>query len=74
MFTVKCSAPAPSRIERGMFVMQALAQAGGLTARGTERRLRLYRRNAKGVLETFSPTLTTEVKADDVIHVNESLF
>lgn len=66
--------PGSYRIERGMFVMQALAQAGGLTARGTERRLRLYRRNAKGILETFSPTLTTEVKADDVIHVNESLF
>lgn len=66
--------PGSYRIERGMFVMQALAQAGGLTPRGTERRLRLYRRNAKGVLETLSPTLTTEVKADDVIHVNESLF
>jgi polysaccharide biosynthesis/export protein len=66
--------PGSYRVERGMFVMQALAQAGGLTLRGTERRLRLYRRNGKGILESLSPEMTTEVKADDVIYVNESLF
>lgn len=66
--------PGSYRVERGMFVMQALAAAGGLTLRGTERRLRLYRRNAEGVLEKLSPEMTTEIKADDVLYVNESLF
>ncbi len=66
--------PGSYRVERGMFVMQALAQAGGLTIRGTDRRLRLYRRNDKGVLETLSPELTTEVRVDDVIYVEERLF
>ena len=66
--------PGSYRVERGMFVMQALAQAGGPTARGTESRLRLYRRNANGALERLSPELTSEIKADDVIYVSERLF
>jgi polysaccharide export outer membrane protein len=66
--------PGANRLERGMFVMQALAQAGGPTQRGTEKRLRLFRRNAEGVLEKLSPELTDEVRVDDVIYVNERLF
>jgi polysaccharide export outer membrane protein len=66
--------PGSYRVERGMFVMQALALAGGPTARGTERRLRLYRRNAAGILEKLSPEMTDEIRADDVLYVNESLF
>jgi len=57
-----------------MFVLQALAQAGGVTQRGTENRLRMFRRNAEGELEKLSPKMTEEVKPDDVIYVNESLF
>jgi polysaccharide export outer membrane protein len=57
-----------------MFVMQAMVQAGGPTQRGTERRLRLYRRNAGGDLEKLSPEMTDEVRTDDVIYVNESFF
>jgi polysaccharide export outer membrane protein len=66
--------PGSYRLERGMFVMQAMAFAGGPSQRGTERRLRLYRRNASGELEKLSPEMTDEVKVDDVIYVNESLF
>lgn len=66
--------PGSYRVERGMFVMQALAQAGGLTVRGSPRRLRLYRRNGAGVLETLSPEMTTEVLPNDVIYVHESFF
>lgn len=66
--------PGSYRVERGMFVMQALALAGGPTLRGTERRLRMYRRNAAGELQKLSPEMTDEVKADDVIYVNESWF
>jgi polysaccharide export outer membrane protein len=62
------------RVERGMTVRQALAQGGGPTVRGTERRLRLYRRGADGKVETLSPSLDDPVQADDVIYVNESIF
>lgn len=62
------------RVERGMTVRQALAQGGGPTVRGTERRLRLYRRGADGKVETLSPALDDPVQADDVIYVNESIF
>jgi polysaccharide biosynthesis/export protein len=63
-----------ARVERGMTVRQALAQSGGPTARGTERRIRLFRRNAEGVIETSTPELNAPVQADDVYHINESLF
>lgn len=62
------------RVERGMTVRQALAQGGGPTVRGTERRLRLHRRTASGAVEALAPTLDTPVQADDVIFVNESVF
>lgn len=66
--------PGVARVERGMTVRQALAQSGGPTVRGTERRLRLIRRNAAGDIETSTPALNDLIKADDVIYVNESLF
>ena len=63
------------RIERGMTVMQALAQGGGPTLRGSQNRLRLHRRDAitGKVVETV-PQLTDQVRADDVIYVRESIF
>ena len=63
------------RIERGMTVMQALAQGGGPTIRGSQNRLRLHRRDAVNgkVVETV-PQLTDQVRADDVIYVRESIF
>lgn len=62
------------RIERGMTVMQGLATGGGPTARGTESRLRLYRRNAAGAVEQVSPDMADLLQPGDVIYVRESLF
>jgi|CXWL01.1.fsa_nt_gi polysaccharide export outer membrane protein len=62
------------RIERGMSVRQALAQAGGPSARGTERRLRVYRQGAGGQVEILAPDLNDAVRTDDVLYVRESLF
>lgn len=62
------------RIERGMTVQQALAQGGGATIRGTERSLRLYRKDANGKVERLTPGLTDLIKPDDVLYVRESLF
>jgi polysaccharide export outer membrane protein len=66
--------PGSFRIERNMTVMQVLAQGGGPTARGTQRNIKLHRRNASGVLEVLFPELAEPVKPDDVLYIQESLF
>lgn len=66
--------PGAIRLERGMTVMQALAQAGGLTQRGTERGMRVHRRNAKGQLDVLQLKLNDPVEREDVIYVRESVF
>ena len=66
--------PGAYRIERGMTVMQALAQGGGPTPRGSEWWLRLDRRNADGVVERLSPKMTDAVQPNDIIYVRESIF
>ena len=66
--------PGPYRIERGMTVMQALAQGGGPTVRGSQNRLRLHRRDTAGNVAESTPRLTDTVQAEDVIYVRESLF
>jgi len=66
--------PGSFRVERGMTVMQALAQGGGPTGRGTENKLRLSRKSADGSIEQITPKLTDLVMPNDVIYVNERLF
>jgi polysaccharide export outer membrane protein len=66
--------PGPYRIERGMTVMQALAQGGGPTARGSQNRLKLHRRDASGQLVESVPQLSDPVRPEDVIFVRESIF
>jgi polysaccharide export outer membrane protein len=66
--------PGAFRIERDMTIMQALAQGGGPTVRGSEKRLRLHRKGANGSLQVIEPQLTDRVLADDVIYVKESIF
>lgn len=66
--------PGPYRIERGMTVMQALAQGGGPTARGSQNRLKLHRRSADGTVVETVPQLSDLVRPEDVIYVRESIF
>ena len=66
--------PGSFRVERDMTVMQALAQGGGPTARGSEKRLRLHRKGKDGSLLQIEPQLTDLVQPDDVIYVKESIF
>jgi polysaccharide biosynthesis/export protein len=66
--------PGSYRIERGMTVMQALAQGGGPTARGSEKRLRLHRKQDSGGIQQIEPQLTDPVLPNDVIYVKESIF
>ncbi len=62
------------RLERGMTVMQGLAQGGGLTQRGTEKGMRIHRRDGKGKLQVLQLTMDSPLQQDDVIYVRESLF
>jgi polysaccharide export outer membrane protein len=66
--------PGPYRIERGMTVMQALAQGGGPTPRGSQDRLRLTRTLPDGKVVQTTPKLTDPVQPGDVLFVRESLF
>jgi len=66
--------PGMTRLERGMTVMQALAASGGLTQRGTERGLRIHRRDPNGNVRVIEPKVNDFVERDDVIYVRESMF
>ena len=66
--------PGQYRLERGMTVMQALAVGGGLTLRGTERGLRISRRDRNGPVASQDAKPDEAVLADDVIFVRESMF
>jgi len=62
------------RIERDMTVMQAMAQGGGPTNRGSETRLRLHRKNASGQMQTIDPQPTDAMQPNDVLYIKESIF
>jgi polysaccharide export outer membrane protein len=62
------------RVEPNMTVMQAIAAGGGITPRGSDRRLKLRRVGADGKLQEKDVSLRDPVKADDVIFVKEALF
>lgn len=66
--------PGALRLERNMTVMQALASAGGLTARGTARGLRVSRKDASGAVREVEPAMTDRLRPDDVVFVRESVF
>jgi len=66
--------PGQFRLERNMTVAQALATGGGLTLRGSERGLRIKRRNVVGVLETIDSKPGDLLHTDDILLVRESLF
>ncbi|NYE62165.1 polysaccharide export outer membrane protein [Duganella sp. 1224] len=66
--------PGAFRLERAMTVLQALATGGGLTQRGTERGLRIKRRDAAGKLQIIDAQHDDLLQPDDVVYVKESLF
>lgn len=66
--------PGPFRLERSMTVLQALSTGGGLTARGTERGMRIKRRDASGKIQVIEAKQDDLVLVDDVVYVQESLF
>ena len=68
------TSPGMYSIEPGMTVIQAIARAGGITPRGTERRVEV-KRTAKDGSTVISKTKANDiVQANDVLRVKESLF
>jgi len=55
-------------------VMQAITLGGGITPRGSDRRLKMRRLGADGKVVESDAGLQDTVKADDVIFVKEALF
>ncbi|GAB4090014.1 SLBB domain-containing protein [Hydrogenophaga soli] len=66
--------PGAYPMEPGMNVMKALSIGGGITERGSSRRIKIHRTDEQKVSHEQPATLTTPVEPDDVIHVDERLF
>lgn len=66
--------PGPMKLERGMTVMQSLATGGGITLRGTEKGIRVNRKDSEGKVETLQLPMEAPLKDGDVVYVKESLF
>lgn len=66
--------PGMYKIDKNMTVMQAIAKAGGLTIRGTQRSTKLHRKNEQGDVSKQNPELSTSLKDDDVLYIEESMF
>jgi polysaccharide export outer membrane protein len=54
--------------------MQAIAAGGGITPRGSDRRLKMRRAGGDGKVVETDAKLSDMVKTDDVIYVKEALF
>ena len=72
--TARCSAPASSRLERGMTLMQALAQSGGLTPRRHASAACGSPARRHRAVNDHRPGAERPGRRDDVIYVKESLF
>lgn len=66
--------PGQFRLEREMTVLQALSAGGGLTPRGTQRGIRITRKDSDGLPVELRSEPTARVQPDDVIRIQESLF
>ncbi|MBF4988585.1 SLBB domain-containing protein [Methylophilus sp. 14] len=66
--------PGMYKIDKNMTVMQGIAKAGGLTVRGTQRSVKLHRKNAEGSTVKQSPELTATLQDEDVLFIEESLL
>jgi polysaccharide export outer membrane protein len=66
--------PGSLRVERGLTLLQALAQSGGLSPRGTQRGIKVHRRDTNGAVRVMDIGMNDLVERDDVIYVRESLF
>jgi polysaccharide export outer membrane protein len=58
-----------------MTLMQGLAASGGINQRGTEKGIRIHRRDpVTGQIQVLSLGMNDKLQRDDVVYVKESLF
>ncbi len=57
-----------------MTVIEAIAKAGGITLRGSSRRVEIKRKLANGGYSTTKAKIDDVVQPEDVIRVKESIF
>ena len=62
------------KLQPNMTVVQAISLAGGITAKGSSRRVEIKRRGPNGAETVVKPKLDDFVQPDDVIRVKESIF
>lgn len=66
--------PGRYRVEPGMTVIEAIAKAGGITLRGSSRRVEIKRKMPNGGYASTKVKIDELVQPDDVIQVKESIF
>ena len=66
--------PGVYRLERNMTIRQALAQAGGLTQRGSFNGAKIHRKDELGHTTVIYPSLDDPVHDDDTLFLRESYF
>lgn len=66
--------PGVYKIETGMTVRQALAQAGGLTPRGSQNGIQIYRKNSEGEETIIKPDLDQPLLDNDTLFFKQSIF
>jgi polysaccharide export outer membrane protein len=66
--------PGAYPMETGMNIMKALSLSGGVSERGSDRRIKIHRLDAHKVLQEMKADSATPLQPDDVIHVDERLF
>ncbi|MDB6085369.1 MAG: epsE [Gammaproteobacteria bacterium] len=66
--------PGRYRVESGMTVIEAIAKAGGITQRGSQRRVEIKRKLPGGSYSNLKVKLGDLVQPNDVIQVKESIF
>ncbi|HWJ34680.1 MAG TPA: SLBB domain-containing protein [Steroidobacteraceae bacterium] len=66
--------PGRYRVEPGMTVIEAIAKAGGITQRGSQRRVEIKRKLADGTYSKVKAKFGDLVQPNDVIEVKESIF
>jgi polysaccharide export outer membrane protein len=66
--------PAMYKLEPNLTVLQAISVAGGVTAKGSDRRVEIKRTGKDGQQLVIKPKPNDLVQPDDVIRVKESIF
>lgn len=66
--------PGAYPMEAGMNIMKALSLSGGVSERGSDRRIKIHRLDARKVLQELKADPAMPLQPDDVVHVDERLF